>query len=167
MAQAAGGHDPKSLLRTRESFSPRDELSHGGFQRLIDDKAVDDKAAKKVRRVMFCSGKVYYDLAKHRDELGRKDVAIVRVEQFYPFPDDAAKAAMKRYSKATEVFWVQEEPKNMGGWAFIRPYLEEVIGKLPLQYAGRAPSASPATGSNAAHKLEQDMIMKAAFADLA
>lgn len=158
---------PKSLLRTRESFSPREELSSGGFQRLIDDSAVDDKSAKKVRRVMFCSGKVYYDLAKHRDELGRKDVAIVRVEQFYPFPADAAQAAMKRYSKATEVFWVQEEPKNMGGWAFIRPYLEEVIGTLPLKYAGRVPSASPATGSNAAHKLEQDMIMKAAFADLA
>lgn len=158
---------PKSLLRTRQSFSPREELSDGGFQRLIDDKSIDDKGAKKVRRLMFCSGKIYYDLLAHREELGRDDVALVRLEQFYPFPTDAAKAAIARYSEATEVLWVQEEPKNMGGWAFVRPFLEEVVGKLPLRYAGRANSASPATGSSESHKLEQQMNMQGAFADLA
>ena len=80
---------PKSLLRTRQSFSPREELSDGGFQRLIDDKSIDDKGAKKVRRLMFCSGKIYYDLLAHREELGRNDVALIRLEQFYPFPTDA------------------------------------------------------------------------------
>jgi len=158
---------PKSLLRTRESFSPREELSHGGFKRLIDDPALDDKAAKKVRRVMFCTGKVYYDLVHKREELGRKDVAIVRVEQLYPFPRVEAGKAMERYAKAKEVYWVQEEPKNMGGWTFIRSRLEGLVGDCKIQYAGRAASASPATGSNEAHKLEQDMIMQAAFADLA
>lgn len=158
---------PKSLLRTRESFSPREELSHGGFKRLIDDASIDDAAAKKVQRVMFCSGKVYYDLLHHREELGRTDVAIVRVEQFYPFPRAAAGAAMARYPEAKDVFWVQEEPKNMGGWTFIRPRLEGLVGDCSVRYAGRAASASPATGSHEAHKLEQDMIMQAAFADLA
>ena len=158
---------PKSLLRTRQSFSPREELSDGGFQRLIDDKSIDDAGAKKVRRLMFCSGKIYYDLLAHREELGRNDVALIRLEQFYPFPTDAAKAAIARYSKATEVLWVQEEPKNMGGWSFVRPFLEEVVGTLPLRYAGRANSASPATGSSESHKLEQQMNMQGAFADLA
>jgi 2-oxoglutarate dehydrogenase E1 component len=157
---------PKSLLRTRASFSPREELSSGGFQRLIDDKSIDDKAAKKVRRVMFCSGKIYYDLLAHREELGRKDVALVRLEQFHPFPSDAARAALARYSKATEALWVQEEPQNMGGWSFVRPFFEEVVGKLPLRYAGRAASASPATGSSESHKLEQQMIMQDAFKGL-
>ncbi len=158
---------PKSLLRTRQSFSPREALSDGGFQRLIDDESIDDKGAQKVRRLMFCSGKVYYDLLAHREELGREDVAIIRLEQFYPFPTEAAKAAIARYAKATEVLWVQEEPKNMGGWAFVRPFFEEVVGKLPLRYAGRAASASPATGSSESHKLEQQINMQGAFADLA
>ncbi len=155
---------PKSLLRTRASFSPRDVLTDGAFQRMIDDDTVKPKS---VRRVMLCSGKVYYDLLAERDKLGRKDVALLRVEQLYPFPAQAVKGALDRYAKATEVFWVQEEPKNMGSWTFIRPHLEAVIGELPLKYVGRRESASPATGSAESHKLEQEMIMQAAYADLA
>ncbi len=155
---------PKSLLRTRQSFTPREELTNGTFARLIDDPDIKDEAAQKVRRVMFCSGKVYYDLHAHREELGRNDVALVRLEQFYPFPAEAARAALARYANATDVLWVQEEPKNMGGWTFARPLFEEVVGDLPLRYAGRAASASPATGSHESHALEQKMIMQEAFA---
>ncbi len=154
---------PKSLLRTRASFTPREELIEGSFQRLIGDDSAKPKA---VRRVMLCSGKVYYDLIAERDKLETKNVAVLRVEQLYPFPAQALQNALGRYPKASEVVWVQEEPQNMGGWMFVRPLLEEVIGDLPLRYVGRDASASPATGSSESHKLEQQMIMQAAYAEL-
>lgn len=156
---------PKSLLRTRASFSPLSELHEGSFQRLIDDAEVP---AHKVRRVMLCTGKVYYDLVQARKTRERDDVAIVRVEQLYPFPAAGLTAALARYPQARELRWVQEEPQNMGAWAFIRPYLEaQATGRWkPPQLVSREASASPATGSPASHKFEQEQIMEEAFAGL-
>ena len=155
---------PKSLLRTRESFSERAVLTDGGFQRFIDDEAVD---ADKIRRVMACSGKVYYDLAAEREKRGRNDVAIVRVEQLYPFPTQALADALGRFPRGQQLYWVQEEPQNMGAWTFVRPLLEAVGGdRYRLQYVGREASASPATGSAESHKLELELMLKAAFDNL-
>ncbi len=156
---------PKSLLRTRASFSPLSDLSEGNFSRLLDDESIE---AHKVRRVLLCSGKVYYDLVQAREERKRDDVAIVRVEQLYPFPQQELAAALERYPVARELRWVQEEPRNMGSWTFIRSRLEaQATGRWtePL-FVGRPASASPATGSPASHKFEQDQIMDEAFAGL-
>ncbi|MCA9706157.1 MAG: 2-oxoglutarate dehydrogenase E1 component [Myxococcales bacterium] len=156
---------PKSLLRTRGSFSPLSELHDGCFQRMIDDPEIEPS---KVRRVMLCTGKVYYDLVQARAERGRDDVAIVRIEQLYPFPREALAASMARYRAARELRWVQEEPQNMGAWTFIRPRLEALTtGRwLPPEFVGREASASPATGSPESHKFEQNEIMERAFAGL-
>ncbi|MCX4243797.1 2-oxoglutarate dehydrogenase E1 component [Paraliomyxa miuraensis] len=158
---------PKSLLRTRASFSPLSELYEGSFRRMIDDDAVDPK---KVRRVMLCTGKVYYDLVEARQTRERDDVAIVRVEQLYPFPADGLARALVRYEGAKELYWVQEEPRNMGAWTFVRSRLEALLGASgagdrwqPPRFVGREASASPATGSAASHKFEQDRIMDEAF----
>ncbi|MEM9463589.1 MAG: 2-oxoglutarate dehydrogenase E1 component [Myxococcota bacterium] len=156
---------PKSLLRTRASFSPLTDLYEGSFHRMIDDAEVPDH---KVRRVMLCSGKVYYDLVAARSARERDDVAIVRIEQLYPFPRAGVAAAMVRYRQARELRWVQEEPANMGAWGFIRPYLEELTtGRWkPPMLVSRESSASPATGSPASHKFEQERIMEQAFEGL-
>jgi len=156
---------PKSLLRTRSSFSPLEGFIEGSsFQRLIDDTTSD---AGKVTRVLACSGKVYYDLLAAREERSRDDVAIIRVEQLYPFPSQGLKKALARYPNAKDVRWVQEEPKNMGGWTFVRSCFEETIGDTrTLRFVGRPASASPATGSSESHKLEQDMIMRDAYDEL-
>lgn len=152
---------PKSLLRTRASFSPRSVLTDGHFQRLIVDEVADPK---KVRRVMACSGKVYYDLAAVRDKREQGDIAILRLEQLHPFPQQQVADALAAYPNAKELYWVQEEPQNMGAWTFARPLLEQAAGsKLPLKFVGRSASASPATGSPASHKLEQEMIIQEAF----
>ena len=153
---------PKSLLRTRESFSPLSELYEGSYRRIIDDAT---ETPEKVRRVMLCSGKVYYDLVAARAERKRDDVAIVRVEQLYPFPQAELTEALSRYGKADEIQWVQEEPQNMGAWTFVRSRIEELAGdrfQRP-RFVGREASASPATGSPASHKFEQDKIMEEAF----
>jgi 2-oxoglutarate dehydrogenase E1 component len=155
---------PKSLLRTRQSFSPLRDFTEGSFQRMIDDDEVDPE---KVQRIMCCSGKVYYDLVNTRTERQRDDVAIIRVEQLYPFPAEAMTRALERYGNASELMWVQEEPKNSGAWSFMRPLLEEASqGRFDPRYVGRIESASPATGSPESHKLEQEMIMNDAFHDL-
>jgi 2-oxoglutarate dehydrogenase E1 component len=155
---------PKSLLRFRPSFSPRAELSEGRFHRVIDDAAADPD---KVELVLLSAGKVFYDLDKARSEREREDVALIRVEQLYPFErtGEALAAALERYPKAKALRWVQEEPKNMGSWFFIQPRLNERFD-LPLGYVGRAPSASPATGSSEAHKVELARLLDAAFAPL-
>ncbi|MCA9638084.1 MAG: 2-oxoglutarate dehydrogenase E1 component, partial [Myxococcales bacterium] len=156
---------PKSLLRFRPSFSPIDELASGGFQRLIDDPAADPA---KVKRVMLCAGKVFYDLAAERERLGRDDVAILRVEQLYPLASDLMRSLVERHGGATSLMWVQEEPRNMGAWTFIEPTLRELFrGRFgePI-YVGRQASASPATGHSESHNLERKLILEAAFADL-
>jgi 2-oxoglutarate dehydrogenase E1 component len=156
---------PKSLLRTRASFSPLSELYEGQFHRMIDDAEVDPRA---VRRVSLCSGKVYYDLLEARKARGRDDVALLRVEQLYPFPAAALEQALSRYEGARQLQWVQEEPRNMGAWSFVRPRLEAVAGERwqAPRFVGRPASASPATGSSESHKFEQDQLMEEAFAGL-
>jgi 2-oxoglutarate dehydrogenase E1 component len=150
---------PKSLLRHPLAVSPLEEFTSGGFQRVIPSKA--DPA--KVKKILLCSGKVYYDLAEGRKARARDDVAIVRLEQLYPLNGELVKA-LAPYKDGTPLVWVQEEPRNMGGWYFIHARLRDLIGeRLPLSYVARAESASPATGSHASHQLEQKMLIEAAF----
>jgi 2-oxoglutarate dehydrogenase E1 component len=162
---------PKSLLRAARAVSTVSELANGGFQPVIDDPAIRDGAA--VESVLVCSGKVVYDLIARRearDRLGegnaRGDVAIVRVEELYPWPDAELAAAFARYAHATRVVWVQEEPANMGPWTFVRERLHALIpARAKLSYAGRSASASPAVGSARVHRLELDALLAAAFGE--
>ncbi|HEY1955731.1 MAG TPA: 2-oxoglutarate dehydrogenase E1 component [Polyangiaceae bacterium] len=150
---------PKSLLRHKEAVSPLADFSNGKFQRVIPD----DLDPSKVKRVLLCSGKVYYDLLDARRKLAREDVAIVRLEQLYPLNEELPKA-LERYADGTPLVWVQEEPSNMGAWYFLNARLRDVIGeRLPLSLASRVESASPATGSKASHYLEQKMLIEVAF----
>jgi 2-oxoglutarate dehydrogenase E1 component len=151
---------PKSLLRHPEAVSTLDELAGGSFQRVIGDTTVDPA---RVGRVLLCSGKVYYDLAAERRKRKRDDVAIVRLEQYYPLSDALSKA-LAPYRPETPVVWVQEEPRNMGAWYFLNARRDEMFGSRPLSLVSRAESASPATGSKAAHDLEQRMLLEEAFA---
>ena len=144
---------PKSLLRHKLAVSTLDELANGEFQHLIPDAVAD---AKKVKRVVVCSGKVYYDLLEDAQKRGQDDVALVRVEQLYPFPRAQLAAELKRYGKATEVVWCQEEPQNQGAWYQIKHHLQACLAdKQTLHYAGRARSPSPAAGHFAEHVEEQ------------
>jgi len=150
---------PKSLLRLPAASSEMSELESGGFRPVIDDAAISDKTL--VKRIALCSGKVYYDLDAARGD--SVDVAIVRVEQFYPFPTQAVQEIFAAYSNAREIVWVQEEPQNMGGWAFVEPRIRAILPEgRSFEYVGRTPSASPATGSYAIHNLEQaELVDKA------
>lgn len=151
---------PKWLLRAPVAVSTLDDLANGEFQRVIPDASVDPK---DVKRILLCSGKVYYDLAKARDDLGRTDVAIVRLEQLYPL-NATLVDALAPYADGTQLVWVQEEPRNMGAWYFLNARVRETIGdRLPLSLVSRDESASPATGSKASHELEQKMLVSAAF----
>jgi 2-oxoglutarate dehydrogenase E1 component len=150
---------PKSLLRHKSAVSPMGELVSGRFQDVLDDTVEPER----VRRVVLCSGKVYYDLAAKREAVGKtREVAIVRLEQFYPWPADALKAALGRYRSAREWVWAQEESQNMGGWTFVAPRLAELMG-FGFEYVGRDASASPATGSHAVHEREQAELVEAAI----
>src|SRR5262249_13739065 len=128
------------------------------FQEVLDDPDIDPA---RVRRVLLCSGKVFYDLAERRAESEGDDVAIVRVEQFYPFAEERLKQTLSRYRRAKERGWVQEESQNMGGWTFMEPRLR-ALG-YPVEYAGRDASASPATGLLKVHLREQKELVEAAF----
>ncbi len=153
---------PKSLLRHHEAVSPLDQMAEGSFQRVIADDAVDPS---KVRRILLCSGKVYYDLAAERRRRSCSDVAIVRLEQLYPLSGALTKA-LAPYRDGTPVLWVQEEPRNMGAWYFVNARQAALFeGRHPVSVASRAESASPATGSKAAHDLEQKMLIDEAFAE--
>src|SRR5215216_95768 len=138
---------PKSLLRLPAAASSIEELASGGFQPLIEDAEIAARDA--VKRVVLCSGKVYYDLADARKKSGDRSVAIVRLEQFYPFPLQSLREMLAKYPNAKELVWAQEEPQNMGGWTFVRDRLENP------RYVGRTASASPATGSYSIHQKEQ------------
>jgi 2-oxoglutarate dehydrogenase E1 component len=152
---------PKWLLRHPEATSSLDELAGGSFQRVIADQIVDPA---KTRRIILCSGKVYYNLAEERRRRVRDDVAIIRLEQYYPL-SPALMEALRQYPEGTPLVWVQEEPRNMGAWYFINARKAEMFeGRHPLQVVSRAESASPATGSKAAHDLEQKLLMNEAFA---
>jgi 2-oxoglutarate decarboxylase len=154
---------PKSLLRLPAASSELRELTEGGFLPVIDDRAV--VSPENVRRIVLCSGKVFYDIDAARHSAPNDAIALVRLEQFYPFPKKALAAILSRYSNATEIVWAQEEPQNMGGWTFMRPRLDELVnGRMVISYVGRVPSASPATGSYAIHELEQQKIVEDALA---
>ena len=161
---------PKSLLRHKLAVSTLDELANGEFQRLIPDTTA---TAKKVRRVVVCAGKVYYDLLEEAQKQGIKDVALVRVEQLYPFPRPELAAELKRFASATEVVWCQEEPQNQGAWYQIQHHLRACLQpKQSLSYAGRPRSPSPATGHMAEHmaelaKLLADALINPAAGDTA
>jgi 2-oxoglutarate dehydrogenase E1 component len=159
---------PKSLLRNKDATSPLSEFTKGGFQTVIPEQNADMvKNAAKVKRIIACSGKVYYDLVKKREEMGSKDVAIIRVEQLYPFPHKAFGAEVKRYGNATDIVWCQDEPQNQGAWFFVQHNIHEnMLEGQKLGYAGRAASASPAVGYAHLHQDQQKNLVEAAFAKL-
>jgi 2-oxoglutarate dehydrogenase complex dehydrogenase (E1) component-like enzyme len=149
---------PKSLLRLPAAVSTVEQLTAGGFLPVIDDAEVADRNA--VLRIVLCSGKLFYDLAAARKKSGDARVAVVRLEQFYPFPERALRELFASYPAATQLVWAQEEPKNMGGWSFVEPRLTNMLkGCERPHYVGRAASASPATGSYAVHELEQRRLV--------
>ncbi|MFO7276647.1 MAG: 2-oxoglutarate dehydrogenase E1 component [Pseudomonadota bacterium] len=152
---------PKSLLRHELSVSRLEDLVDGGFQLVIDE--IDDLPPQQVRRVVFCSGKVYFDLLKARRKDGLRDVALVRIEQLYPFPTEEYEAIVRKYSNAREFVWCQEEPQNQGAWYQIRHRLQGPLGRRELLYAGRAPAAAPATGLPKIHEVEQQSLIEAAL----
>ncbi|MCC6867638.1 MAG: 2-oxoglutarate dehydrogenase E1 component [Burkholderiales bacterium] len=154
---------PKSLLRHKEAVSSLDDLAHGGFRTVIDE--VDKLDPKKVTRVLVCSGKIYYELVAHRRDRKIGDIAIVRLEQQYPFPHADFREVLERYPKAREAVWVQEEPQNQGAWYRLRAYLRaDTPSAMVLAYAGRAISASPAVGYAQKHHAEQQQLIEDAFA---
>jgi 2-oxoglutarate dehydrogenase E1 component len=146
---------PKSLLRLPAASSSIDDLATGGFRPVIDDAEITDAGA--VKRVVMCSGKVYYDLMDARKKSEDRSVAVVRLEQFYPFPLRSIRETLGKYSNADELVWAQEEPQNMGGWTFVHHRLDNP------RYVGRAASASPATGSYSIHQKEQAEIVAEAL----
>jgi len=149
---------PKSLLRHPLAVSTLDDLVSGHFQEVIDDPA----KVKKPNRVILCSGKIYYALLAARQNLEEDETVVIRLEQFYPFPEKQLKKVFARYRKANQWFWVQEEPENMGGWHFVRYRLEDIVGK-PLEYIGRKEASSPATGFPAVYKQRQAAIIDRAI----
>ena len=153
---------PKSLLRLPAASSSIDALSNSGFQPLIDDAEISNREA--VKRVVMCSGKVYYDLAEARRKTEDRRVAIVRLEQFYPFPLQAIREMLSRYANTNELIWAQEEPQNMGAWRALRHRLEEATPNVPLSYVGRPWRASPSEGYPTSHLREQDRIVREALA---
>jgi 2-oxoglutarate dehydrogenase E1 component len=157
---------PKSLLRytdkkpmEHQAASPVSEFTAGHFREVLDDTNANPDA---VTRVLLCSGKVYYDLAARRDELRTQAVAVVRLEQFYPWPGEQLAQVLGRYRRCREWVWVQEESQNMGGWSFVEPRLRAM--NFPFEYVGRDASASPATGSHHVHEREQKLLVAGAFA---
>ncbi|MFT7722086.1 MAG: 2-oxoglutarate dehydrogenase E1 component [Roseateles sp.] len=157
---------PKSLLRAKDATSPLAEFTKGEFRTVIGEQD-DGISADKVKRVLVCSGKVYYDLVRKRDEKKSADVAIVRVEQLYPFPHKAFAAELKKYPNATDIVWCQDEPQNQGAWFFVQHYVHEnMLDGQKLGYAGRPASASPACGYAHLHQEQQKALLDQAFAKL-
>jgi 2-oxoglutarate dehydrogenase E1 component len=152
---------PKSLLRLPEARSSLSDLAEGRFERILDDPKPPERAA--VRRVILCSGKLYYELVQDRARRGDGVTALLRVEQLYPLADDAIAEALERYPGATEIVWVQDEPANMGALGYLWPKLARIAGKRAVRVVSRAESASPATGSYRAHQIEHRTLMDQAF----
>jgi 2-oxoglutarate dehydrogenase E1 component len=157
---------PKSLLRNKDATSPMSEFTKGEFRTVIPE--LDDTVdAAKVKRLIACSGKVYYDLVKKRAERKSTDVAIIRVEQLYPFPHKAFQAEIKKYPQATEIVWCQDEPQNQGAWFFVQHYIHEnMLEGQKLGYAGRPASAAPAVGYAHLHQEQQKSLLEQAFTKL-
>jgi 2-oxoglutarate dehydrogenase E1 component len=152
---------PKGLLRHPAAVSRLEDCASGHFQRVLADTRSIDNAA----RILLCSGKIYYELEAFREKGGRNDAALARVEQLYPFPEEPLRAALQHYRDGTPVLWVQEEPKNMGAWSYLREkFGEKLFGRFPLSVVSRPERASPATGSASRHKQEQEQLVERAFA---
>jgi len=146
---------PKSMLRLPQAVSPVSELIEGSFRDILDDPA----PPKKARRVVLCSGKVFYDLIAKRDEAGVKDIAILRIEQFYPMREDLLMSIVGKYGDQAEIVWAQEEPKNRGGWSYMRSVLLHHFPGRVIRYMGRGYASSPATGSLKRHREEQETLV--------
>ena len=154
---------PKSLLRHAKVVSSLDEFANGSFQRILPDTTVP---LDKVRRILLCTGKIYYDLLEHREQTKRDDVAIIRIEQLYPLRHESLQHALEAYHEGTPAFWVQEEPANMGAWNFMCiQFGERLFGRFPFSGVARAVSPTPATGSAKRHKHEQTEIIQRAFGE--
>ncbi len=152
---------PKSLLRAEASKSHTDEFVQGHFQYVLDDPQSPEAAT----RILFCSGKVAFDLMKYRETHNITNTAIIRIEQLYPFPFEPVRELLKKYHQAKDIRWVQEEPRNMGAWNFVQWRLSELLRRnQKLSYVGRLPSGSPATGSYHVHMAEQEWLVQQAFA---
>jgi 2-oxoglutarate dehydrogenase E1 component len=155
---------PKALLRKEGCLSDLVEFTDGTFQTVIDDPAMANADRDKVRRVLVCTGKVYYTLRDARTAAERDgDVAIVRVEQLYPFPEAELQAVLAKYPRKQEVCWVQEEPQNRGAWSFIQPRLRKMLPDTLVNYIGRDAAASPATGSQKEHLQEERELVATAL----
>jgi 2-oxoglutarate dehydrogenase E1 component len=153
---------PKSLLRHKMSVSPLSDLSNGRFEVVIPESDISDGDA--VRRLVFCSGKVYFDLLEARQVHGVTDVALIRIEQLYPFPIERYAAEIAAYPNASDVVWCQEEPQNQGAWYQIRHRLQESVGdRQQLYYAGRPSAAAPASGVFKLHMQQQQALVEAAL----
>ncbi len=154
---------PKSILRHKESVSPLEEFANDKFHP-VNEEWDDDIDPKQVKRVVFCSGKVFYDLRAGRRERGSKDIPLVRIAQLYPFPHDDFKAQIEKYKHATEIVWCQEEPRNQGAWHRIQHYLlRHLLAHQKLTYAGRDSSATPAAGYKSLHDEQQKELVNLAL----
>ncbi|MEK9632570.1 MAG: thiamine pyrophosphate-dependent enzyme, partial [Opitutae bacterium] len=149
---------PKSLLRHKSCVSELKEFTQGGFEEFLPDPT----PASRTDTLILCSGKIYYDLLEARESIRTPKASILRIEQFYPFNQEKFATMIEPYAKAKRIVWCQEEPENMGAWAFLAPLLEDCFGRKP-EYVGRAPTASPATGSLTLHKKEQAEIVSLAM----
>jgi 2-oxoglutarate dehydrogenase E1 component len=150
---------PKSLLRHPKAVSTIHDLTSRGFQEVLDDAGEIDP--QRISRVVFCSGKIYYDLLAAREERKAEQIALVRIEQLYPFAHSMFNDILLRYPLTAEVIWAQEEPRNMGAWRFLREQIQPLLdgSGRELRYVGRSESASPATGSMKRHQQEQAEIL--------
>ncbi|HET8896626.1 MAG TPA: multifunctional oxoglutarate decarboxylase/oxoglutarate dehydrogenase thiamine pyrophosphate-binding subunit/dihydrolipoyllysine-residue succinyltransferase subunit, partial [Protaetiibacter sp.] len=150
---------PKSLLRAKSARSTRTELESGSFREVLDDARFADGGAERVERVVLCSGKVAHEVLEARDARDL-DIAVVRIEQLYPWPEEQILDAIRRYPNAREVVWLQEEPENMGSWTFVHARLHKILrGDYTLRHVSRAESGSPATGTHAVHVQEQQQLI--------
>lgn len=161
---------PKSMLRNPLAISEMKEFTHANFEEVLDDPTLEnEKAAQNVQKLILCTGKIYYDLFNERNTAKRADVAIIRIEQLYPFPADKLEKIIARYKNLKNILWVQEEPRNMGAWTYLFSLwhggysnFQTKAGGKPLQYVGREICAAPAVGSHKLHEVEQhDLIQKA------
>jgi 2-oxoglutarate dehydrogenase E1 component len=155
------------LLRHKDAASPLPHFTQGRFETVLGDTTLTASQATKVKRVVACSGKVYYDLIKARSERKITDVALIRVEQLYPFPHKALANELKKYPNTTDMVWCQDEPQNQGAWFFVQHcLLDNMTSGQKLGYAGRPASASPAVGYAHLHQTQQKALLDAAFAKL-
>jgi len=148
---------PKSLLRNPLAVSDLSDLTKGSFQEVLDHGT----NKKTSRRIIFCSGKIYYELFQRREDLKITDIGIIRLEQFYPFPHEQLEEVIAKYGRVKEWYWVQEEPENMGGWNFVRSRLASLVHKH-IKYVGRKDAASPATGFRNIYNKQQAAIIEEA-----